>query len=719
MARRADPGFGVIVKLNDKFTGPIKGVNQKIAQTSAQMKQMGAQSAGFMRNLNFQNIGQSFGKLGTAVGGLGRSIGGLLGPLTKVGAILGTVATGAFIKDTVQAGADLVKVSQQTRVGVEALQELRYAAEQVGLPVEQMDNALMRLNRTMQAAMKDKKGTGGAAQVMKAIGVSMADVQKGAISTEEVYRRLTRAVSNSTNESYKQWLVEQALSRSGAAMLPILEEGIEYLNQMADEKRAAGIISDEQARSFKALGDQTKTLTEHIKGLGIEVTAQLAPVLGDVVTKMGKWMEANKEWLKVEIVAAVRSIIDAGRQLYRIITNYIVPAVKSMKPAWEGFESIVGPTNAKLIAFAAIMSPSLVANIANVGGALLGVGKALTGLSMTPLLVLGAVAGIVAYGIYKEWDTIKKMFAEDMPQAFKQTGERLKQGLSEVPEQVATWPQEFGKMLAELPKFGSDLMAGFRRVGTNLSEAGSEIWGGITTAARDIWNDLPNSVPKLMGDIGNAFRNGAAALRSAMVTVFTDPIQAIKDAWNAFWGWIEGLYNKIIGLFSKAKQEERAARELAEGKGGVSANVERMIEQQAQTQDVGGAWAAQIAQKQADEAAAELEDLRKRAQSVSGTVEPVAADMRKPAQPVGGAVEPVAQPAVTPQAQKGGSGGFSLGNMMNWLTGAKQEPAKSEITLTVQAAEGTTVRQVSERGDADVRVNTGGYTGAHAHAGAV
>src|SRR5215469_17359222 len=134
MARSGrDPGFRVIVSLTDQFTRPINNLNNKIAQSTAKMRGLAAVPGAIFKATGLTQIGGAIGKVGGSVLQLRNAVTALLGPFARLGALVGGFELGRFVYDAVNAGGELIKLSQVTRVGVEDLQRLQYAAQQSGI----------------------------------------------------------------------------------------------------------------------------------------------------------------------------------------------------------------------------------------------------------------------------------------------------------------------------------------------------------------------------------------------------------------------------------------------------------------------------------------------------------------------------------------------------------------------------------------------------------
>lgn len=201
----------------------------------------------------------------------------------------GLLFTGKLFADM---GSDMLDMSQRTGVGVEALSELRFAAQQSGASVEDLENAIKFMQRG---------GFGRGAEDLERIADELAGMTDPA-------QRTARAM--------------EIFGRAGTRMLPMLLGGAAGLRRLREEARRTGnSMTQEQAEAAEAFGDAISKLTGSIKMAAFQVGAALAPALKEVAEWLtnaaaaaGKWVRENQEIVRI-VALAVGALTGLGLAL--------------------------------------------------------------------------------------------------------------------------------------------------------------------------------------------------------------------------------------------------------------------------------------------------------------------------------------------------------------------------------------------------------------------
>ena len=607
MARAASPGFTVIAKLNDQFTRPMKTINREVAQTTGKLKAITAMPGQFARNIGLDKVGMSIANLGTQFGKLRSAITGVIYPFMRIGILAGGIGLATFTTELVQTGAELVRLNQITGISIETLSGLQYAAKQSSVSSEELNMGFRVLNKTLSTARKGGKQATETLKILAAAGIAPAEA--ATISAEQAFFRLARRLQFITDEGQQRDLVKAVLGPKAEVLLPLLNEGEEGIRKLMEEAQRLGIVmGDETARKAKFFDDTMTRLTGHIKGVSLSVFEQLIGEMQGGADAMDNFIEAHKPKLVKELTEAIEFFIDTAKGAYNLVRHQIVPALETLWPAFQMVETVIGKNNARLLLFTSVVAPGAIGAVLGITKGLIGLtfalakvaglGKAFTLLSTAfgagtattlgttiaafaaagaALLALGAIVGVVAYGIWKHWDDIKQSFS-DAVDFTRQTVGRFRTVMAEVPDAAATeWAKLTSKdfWLREWTNTKSIFNEMFSALGVNVSE-GVRAWG-------------------------DNIRNAGQWIRDAMVAVFTEPFETIRNAWS---GFVDGLLGMLSRLWGGAKNiaagkgfsgEDPGKTNLPTFAGDVGGAAAGLLQQQQATP--GGAWAPQQANK--------------------------------------------------------------------------------------------------------------------------
>lgn len=303
---------------------------------------------------------------------------GLAAAATAATAALGAISIG--IRNTINSADRLGDVADMLGVNVEALQELRYAADRSGMSMQNFDIALRRfIRRASEAA----RGTGAAKDAFKELGISLRDSNGRLKPSQQLLGEVADAMRKVQDPAAKLRLAFKMFDADGAAMVNVLAGGSEGLRQFADEARKLGIVLDESTvRKAQQVKDNFDLVGYAMQGLVTGITAALAPAL----------VAASEAMVKLS-----QAFVDALQYL----------------PAVAEYASVAGG------ALALMLAPSIIAAAGNlalaIGTGLVGAVRLLTAaIAANPLgaLAIGITAAVTA--IYHFRDEIQKAIGIDV-----------------------------------------------------------------------------------------------------------------------------------------------------------------------------------------------------------------------------------------------------------------------------------------------------------------
>ncbi len=378
-----------------------------------------------------RRVGESFGKM---VGNIGRLSRRMALGVTAAGAGIFTLAS-----STASYGDQVAKTAGKLGIGIEALQEYRYAAERSGVSVETFDSSLTAMQKRLGEAAQ---GTGAAKKALEKLGLSAKDLVK--LGPEQALAAIADKMNGIENPAERAALAAALFSRSGIGMVNMLGNGSDALQQLREDARRTGyVLSNEAARDAEAFADAQLDAQLVIKGLKNTIGTELMPVVTRSMKQFSAWAVANREDVaafaetaatKIEAALPVIGKIVEGMATVSKEVGGVVAVVADMVGGWENFGIMIGGI------FAAKTIGSIVtfgASVARLGVSLVGLtgaipavisGIKLIGATLlaNPIgLAVAAIAGS-AFMIYKNWEKIGPWFGElwgGVKQTFQGVGE--------------------------------------------------------------------------------------------------------------------------------------------------------------------------------------------------------------------------------------------------------------------------------------------------------
>lgn len=359
-----------IISAVDKVTPALKGINRAIKGTHKAMRDIGRAGGDLM------------GKIGLPVG---LSLGAL---------VYGVKAATA---SALEYGGAIQDASDKTGVAVGMLQAYRFGAEQAGVGAEELDDALVKLNKGMAeaAAGKDK----GFAALMAKMKIPLRDAKGNITSVADALPQIANAFEKTTDPALRTRMAMELFGKSGAKLIPWLKEGKGGLMEMLAEAERLGIgIDDKAIGALDRFGDEIGTVGAQIRGQWGQLMGEIAPIIQPIVESLKEWIAANKDLIRAKLKEWIEGI---AKWLASVDWEKFGQDIVDVKDAIADFVDKVGGMKNVFIGLAAVFLAGPLASLLSIGAAVgrLGILFGRLGLQAIAWLVplnYGAIFGTMA-----------------------------------------------------------------------------------------------------------------------------------------------------------------------------------------------------------------------------------------------------------------------------------------------------------------------------------
>lgn len=496
---------------------------------------MGADTAQWEQALDKAQL--SLGSLSKFAGLAGAAIGGAL-------AAAG-VAVGIAVKGMIDRADDMNDMSQRIGVPVEQLTALEHAANMSGVTLESFGKAMQRVSLNMtQAAV----GGGKAAGAFDALGIKVLD-SEGKLRTHiDVMGDIAEKFATMENGAGKTALAMTIFGKSGAELIPMLNEGRDGIKEMTDEAAELGlVISTDTAQAADQFNDNLTRLTSVKQGLTTMITARLLPALvnfTDMLTaamKNTKLMDAAANILAGTFRVLVTAGIIVGSTfagLGRIVGAAAIAVVRAAKGDFGGAWQAIKDGAADFNTIGIGMGDAVVATWAKTANNIKVKAPALGDAMAAPLIAGKEKASKASDALKKTADEMKRMMEE---------ASRIIEGLQSPHEKAAREFTENSAVLRRELDAGRLSADAYNDALTRLSLKREAAMGGFDKLKVDQNPQGFINTPQIAAELGQAITDKAAEARDqfgeAFGSAFSNGVEAA--ARGDLKGFLVGFFQDI------------------------------------------------------------------------------------------------------------------------------------------------------------------------------
>lgn len=521
--------------------------------------------------------------------------------MTAGGVMMGAgVGIGSALVGVGQASADYAgsvnDMSEATGVSIQAWQEMAFAAKMSGIEQEKLATSLVKFDKQIASAAAGSKTAG---QAFSDLGISLKDSEGNIRKPNEIFKDVAEIFSKVENGAAKTALACDLFGKSGAELMPMLNEGKEGLSKLYDAaKKTSNVLSDEAIRACDTYGKKVDAIKLQTKGAGLALGATLAPMLLEVANKLSIVIQRVTDWIMnnqelVTMVGKFAGVVAAlltGLGAASAVIGGVVFVVGKFVSVWRKVMTVVrlGKALFTLVQESMLLFRVQYAALV-VWQKLAAAAQWLFNSSLMGCPIVWIIAAVIAIGaavylLIKHWDKVSAFFRklwEDVKNIFSSVWNWIKQmflnytaiglvikhwdtitawfvglwgGVKMVFASVWNWIKQM--FLNYTPqgliiKHWDTIAAWFGRLWDSVKGIFSSAWEGIKNVFASLnplewfnsmWGDVTAFFTELPAQFFNFGRNIINGLTGGIKSLAT-------SAWESVTGIGEGIKNKFKSFF--------------------------------------------------------------------------------------------------------------------------------------------------------------------------
>lgn len=290
----------------------------------------------------------------------GSKVGSAFGSIAKGAAAVGTAAvTGAaalgtaaykMASDTSSAADNVDKMSQKVGLSRTAYQEWDYVMSQNGMSVDKLQTGIKTLTSKMDAA---KSGTASATEAFKTLGVSVTNSDGSLRSQEDVFEETIKSLQSMDNETERARLATELFGKAGTEMAPLLNQSAESTEELKNKAHELGMVmSDETIDSGVKFTDTMDTIKRSLSGMMNNIGGTVLPIVQSVLELIERKLPDIQELftrLSPIIAEVFDSILPPLFDLVETLLPILFDLLESLLPVFESVITAVLPILVQLL----------------------------------------------------------------------------------------------------------------------------------------------------------------------------------------------------------------------------------------------------------------------------------------------------------------------------------------------------------------------------------
>lgn len=282
--------------------------------------------------------------VGGAMDAIKRNIEVATTALSAFGAVTTLAGFGELISKTIEATANLYKLSLQTGVTVESLSALRGVAKLSGTDMGDVATAMQKLSKNMVDA---QSGTGKAADTFRSLGVSVTDGQGKLKTADQVMLELAKSMQGFEHGAGLTTAQMNLLGKAGANLGAFLAE-------LAEKGVLNAKVTTEQAKQAHEFEQAQIRLQMAVQGVAKSIASELIPVIMKLPGLMQPIINLAVAWVAGFIV--LPAVITAVGAAFTTMAVGVYEGTTALMAMDAALAASVTATQAAVVSFGLLKS---------------------------------------------------------------------------------------------------------------------------------------------------------------------------------------------------------------------------------------------------------------------------------------------------------------------------------------------------------------------------
>lgn len=222
---------------------------------------------------------------------------------------------GEMVISTAEAGAQIALASEKLGINAQALQELKYAADQSNVSFESLTTGLKFLSKNAGEARQ------GSTELQAAFaGIKTTDAKGHLLAVDDLLTNVVDHFQKIPKGAEQTTFAIKVFGRSGVDMVPMLKKGSAGLAELREEAYSLGVVLDKEAiEASEHFEHSLKKLKSALTGLRNTFSAPFIEGFAETLDTVIELLKAGQPFVR-RLAAAFK---DLGRRIKLVIDVFV------------------------------------------------------------------------------------------------------------------------------------------------------------------------------------------------------------------------------------------------------------------------------------------------------------------------------------------------------------------------------------------------------------
>lgn len=462
----------------------------------------------------------------------GAGLMGLGARFSALGALVTTPLLG-LAETAAKKGADILRLSERTGTSVEALSALGYAADQAGIDMDSLGTALVRMERFLAQAATSPQ----AQKALQQLGISLSDLQQ--LTPEEQFKVFADSLASISDPAQRAAAAIQIFGRNGAQLLPLLRQGAAGIREQEQAAQEMGFTKTTTgAQEALAFVQAQERLWKTFKGAGGALGSALLPPLTSVLQILLPLIKSFRDWVRAHREAAVVAVALGGALLgVGVALTYLGSTVSLVGVALGGVYRVLTLASTGFGLLGAMIGwlPGPLTLLALAAAAVGGYFLASSGQAGQAFTFIKERLGEVATTASQTWQGIRDAIAGgDLGAALQVLWAGVKLGWLQLTRELQdVWDNALAAIQS-----GWAYTAAYLQMGWVTLQG---FWNSFCDFAKEAWTNVTNVWTAMVDSMGTRFQTMITAMAGLWLGIVSKIWEAMRPLLGAALGGPAGL----------------------------------------------------------------------------------------------------------------------------------------------------------------------------------